>query len=101
MEEIITHDLENCRFNVSVDGITAHVAYTKTDSEFDIRHTIVPEAIGGRRIAGRLVKAAYDYALEQGLTPVATCRYAAVWLERHPEYGGHTNPSCKEGTCAL
>ncbi len=101
MENQIIHDSEAGRFNMTVDGITAHVAYQIKGRDFDIRHTIVPEAIGGRGIASKLVKAAYDYALEQGLTPVATCAYAVVWLERHPEYGGRVSEECADGACAL
>ena len=49
-----------------------------------------------------LVKAAYDYALDNELVPVATCSYAVKWLERHPEYNGKTGKDyAGEGTCAL
>ena len=41
--------------------------------------------IEGRGIAATLVKAAYDYALANGMKPKATCSYAVRWLERHPE----------------
>ena len=61
-----------------------------------------PGEISGRGIASALVKAAYDYALANGLVPVATCSYAVVWLERHPEYNGKTGKDyAGEGTCAL
>ena len=89
-------------FRVEVDGVTAYVAYTLADGALDIRHTIVPEEIGGRGIASALVKATYDYALENGYKPVATCSYAVVWLQRHPEYKGTTGADFGgEGSCAL
>ena len=98
----IIHIPENSRFQTTVDGVTAHVSYKITDGGLDIRHTIVPEEIGGRGIASALVKAAYDYALSQGLKCVATCRYAAIWLERHPDYSGEKSSDwCKDGSCAL
>ena len=90
----IVHDEAKKQFKVEVDGYTAHVAY--------IRHTIVPEEIGGRGIASALVKAAYDYARCKCLKPIATCAYAVVWLQRHPEYQGDV--SCDyggKGTCAV
>jgi len=31
------------------------------------------------------VKAAYAYAIANGMKPKATCSYAVRWLERHPE----------------
>lgn len=97
----ITHDTASRRFAVTADGETAHVAYEVHDGALDIRHTIVPPAIGGRGIAAELVRAAYDYALQQGLTPVATCSYALAWLKRHPEYNGRASGECVEGSCAL
>ncbi|MCD7815613.1 MAG: N-acetyltransferase [Bacteroides sp.] len=98
----IQHDEIKKRFRVEVDGYTAHVAYEIHDGGLDIRHTIVPEEIGGRGIASILVKAAYDYARCHQLKPVATCSYAAIWLKRHPEYEGEIGSDYGgSGTCAL
>jgi hypothetical protein len=42
------------------------------------------------------------FALENGYKPVATCSYAVVWLQRHPEYNGKIgNDFGGEGTCAV
>ena len=98
----ISHDKERHRFTATEDGHTAYVSYTISDGGLDIRHTIVEEEIGGRGIASALVKAAYDYARNEGLSCLATCRYAAVWLERHPEYHGSKSKDwCEDGSCAL
>jgi len=98
----IEHDKERRIFQTVIDGVTVHVSYRLVDGGLDIRHTIVPEELGGRGIASALVKAAYDYALENGYKPVATCSYAVVWLKRHPEYNGKTgNDFGGEGTCAV
>ena len=85
----ITHLPEDNLFKTVVDGYTAYVTYIIRDGKLDIRHTIVPPEIGGRGIAAQLVKATYDYALKHHLQPIATCSYAVVWLQRHPEYQGH------------
>lgn len=98
----ILHDEAQARFYVEVDGYTGHVDYVLKDGALDIRHTIVPKEIGGRGIAGALVKAAADYTREHGLKLLATCSYAVVWLQRHPEYEG--TPSADyagKGTCAI
>lgn len=98
----IIHDQAKQTFYVIVDGFEAHVNYTLTDGALDIRHTRVPKEIGGKGIAGALVKAAYDYARDNGLTPMATCSYAVAWLQRHPEYNGVTGADYGgEGTCAF
>ncbi|MBP1615225.1 MAG: N-acetyltransferase [Bacteroidetes bacterium] len=98
----ITHDKQKGIFEVTVDGVAAHLSYVIVDGALDVRHTVVPEEIGGRGIASALVKSAYDYALENDYVPMATCSYAVVWLKRHPEYKGKTGADyAGEGTCAL
>ena len=68
----ILHDEGGKRFWTLVDGYTAHVAYEIVDKGLDIRHTVVPEAIGGRGVAGALGKAGYDDARVKPLKPIAT-----------------------------
>lgn len=98
----IIHIPEQQRFVLTKDGETAHVAYRIENGALDIRHTIVPPPLEGQGIASALVQAAYDYALREGLKPVATCSYAVRWLQRHPEYNGETGKDyCEGGACAL
>lgn len=98
----VKHDESRQEFYVELEGHRAYVAYQTRDGELDIRHTIVPAAIGGRGIASVLVKAAYDYGLCKGLKAIATCSYAVVWLQRHPEYQGEVGCDyIGEGSCAL
>ena len=80
-----THHPEQKRVNTEVDGRIAFVEYLLLGDYLDIIHTIVPKPIEGRGIAAALVKAAYDFALANGMKPKATCSYAVRWLERHPE----------------
>lgn len=90
MEYVITHQPEQNLFKTEVDGRTAFVQYRLLGDYLDIIHTIVPPPIEGRGIAAALVKAAYDYALANGMKPKATCSYAVRWLERHPELNENT-----------
>ena len=79
MEYEIIHQPEQNLFKTEVDGRTAFVQYRL------LGDSLVPRPIEGRGIAATLVKAAYDYALANGMKPKATCSYAVRWLERHPE----------------
>ncbi len=88
MEYPITHQPENKIFKTTIDGRTAFVQYRLMNDNLDIIHTIVPKPLEGQGIAAALVKAAYDYALDNNLHPKATCSYAVKWLERHPEMQG-------------
>ena len=88
MDYTITHYPEKNRFETKLAGVTAFAQYRLSGDRLDIIHTIVPPAIEGRGVAAALVKYAYDYAIEHGMKPLATCSYAVAWLHRHPEYAG-------------
>ena len=82
----VQHQPEAERFVVTADGHEAEVNYHVEDGVMGITHTGVPEAIGGRGIAGDLVRAAFDYARANGLRVRPLCSYAAAWSRRHQDY---------------
>lgn len=73
-------------FVTRVDGHDARIDYRREGDLMVITHTLVPGAIGGRGIAGRLTRAALEHAKAEGWRVRPECSYAAGWLERHPEY---------------
>ena len=82
----IRHDTDLQRFATTVDGVDAEVSYELEDGVMAITHTGVPDAIGGRGIAGELTRAAFEHARGAGLGVRPLCAYAAAWSKRHPEY---------------
>lgn len=86
MTVAVNHHPEQQRFTVVVDGVEAELDYQLRDGQLVIVHTGVPAAIGGRGIAGDLVRAAFDYARQAGYKVLPACSYAATWAQRHPEY---------------
>ena len=82
----IRHDAAHHRFVTEVDGHTAYVEYEPGDSAIAITHTIVPQDIGGRGIAGQLVRAAALHARNEGLRVDPICSYADAWMRRHPQH---------------
>lgn len=88
MSSAIEHDPQAGRFSVVVDGVEAELTYRQSGERMVIDHTGVPREIGGRGIAGQLVQVALEYARARGWRVVPACSYAAVWIERHPEYAG-------------
>jgi uncharacterized protein len=82
----IRHQPALGRFHTEVDGHACILDYALADGRMRIRHTVVPQAVGGRGIAAGLVRAALDWARASGLRVVADCSYAAGFIQRHPEY---------------
>ena len=62
----IEHDPASGVFTTTVDGEVALLEYRREGDRLEILHTGVPDAIGGRGIAGQLVRAAFEYAKAQG-----------------------------------
>lgn len=82
----IEHDPQRRRFALQQDGHQAELDYLLQDGRLVITHTGVPSAIGGRGVAARLVTAALEHARAQGWKVVPACSYAAVFMQRHPDY---------------
>ncbi|MGH3369634.1 MAG: GNAT family N-acetyltransferase [Nocardioidaceae bacterium] len=81
----VVDDVERSRFVVEQDGAVAQLGYRTNGDRLVLVHTEVPDEIGGRGIAGRLVRAAVERARRDGLTLVPWCPYARRWLEDHPD----------------
>jgi predicted GNAT family acetyltransferase len=73
------------RFELVEDGVLAELTFRRNGSRLVLVHTGVPDALEGRGIGGRLVRAAVDHAIAEGLTIVPRCPFARSWLERHPD----------------
>jgi predicted GNAT family acetyltransferase len=73
------------RVTVPEGGDEAELLYRVEGDRMVILHTGVPEHLGGRGIAGRLVAVTVERAAASGLTVVPWCSYARKWLRTHPE----------------
>jgi predicted GNAT family acetyltransferase len=82
----VLHDSGRHRFHLQLEGHEAELDYHLQDGRMVIDHTGVPQAIGGRGVAARLMQAAFDHARAQDWRVVPACSYARVWLERNPGY---------------
>ena len=87
IEPDIRHQPAEGRFSTSVAGHEAELLYELRDGVVRIVHTGVPQAIGGRGVAGALVRKALDFARSQGYKVRPDCAYAAQYFQRHPELG--------------
>ena len=82
----VVHNAAQRRFEAVVDGVSCVLEYELGDGVMTITHTGVPSQVGGRGIAAALMASAFDTARREGWRVVPACSYAAVWIQRHPEY---------------
>ena len=83
----VTDNAAESRFELRQDARLAELVYRLRDNRLVLLHTEVPAELEGHGIGGRLVTAAVDRAVREGLTLVPLCPFARDWLERHPEAG--------------
>ena len=74
-------------FELTVDGERAIAAYRLEGDTITFTHTVVPPAIEGRGVGGKLIRAALDDVRGRGLKVVPQCAFVAAWMDKHPEYG--------------
>ena len=80
------HDAARQRFHLPLDGHEAELVYQLRGNIMVIEHTGVPDTIGGRGVAGHLVRSAFEHARAQGWQVQPACSYATAWIARHPDY---------------
>ena len=84
-DQIIDNRARN-RYELTVDGVTAHVDYARAPGVITFIHTIVPEQLGGRGIASQLAQHVLDEARKAGEKVIPQCPFIAAYLKRHKEY---------------
>lgn len=83
--EVVRNEAEE-RWEVREDGHLAYLTWGLMDGRLFLLHTEVPEALGGRGIAGALLRTAMEWAAEREMEVVPFCPFAKTWLRRHDEY---------------
>ncbi|MFL6843654.1 MAG: GNAT family N-acetyltransferase [Allosphingosinicella sp.] len=73
------------QYELEIDGHLALAAYRLRPGRISFTHTEVPEALAGRGIGKRLVKAALDDVRAQGLKVVPICPFVKHYIDTHPE----------------
>lgn len=81
----VTDNQAHSRFELDTDGHVAELEYRRNGKRLVLIHTDVPVELEGHGIGGRLVVAAVDRAVRDGLTVVPLCPFARDWLERHAD----------------
>lgn len=73
------------RYELEIDGQLAIAEYKLRPGRIAFTHTEVPDALEGRGIGSKLVRAALADARAQGLKVVPLCPFVKRYIEKHPE----------------
>lgn len=82
----VTDDSAAQQIELTVDGVTAFIAYRVDGERIIFTHTEVPDEFCGQGIGSALVGGALDLARQRGLEVVPLCPFVASYVQRHHEY---------------
>ncbi|MGH7583872.1 MAG: GNAT family N-acetyltransferase [Gemmatimonadales bacterium] len=74
------------RFELVVDGHTAHLDYQVAGDRLRLMHVEVPPEIRGHHCSDELIRAALEYAAQEHLHVVPICPAVRAFLGHHPEF---------------
>ncbi|WP_293810987.1 GNAT family N-acetyltransferase [uncultured Bosea sp.] len=82
----VVENPEQNRFELSLDGGTALVAYRRDGQRLVLVHTEVPEQFAGQGVGSRLAKGVFELLRASKRKAVVRCEFLKGWLAKHPEY---------------
>ncbi len=82
----VVENAEQSRFELSLDGSTALVAYRRDGERLILVHTEVPEQFAGQGIGSRLAKGVFELLRASGRKAVVRCEFLKGWIAKHPDY---------------
>ncbi len=80
------------RYEAHMDGHTALITYERQRDRITFIHTVVPPALEGHGLAGRMARVALDDARAQHLTVIPRCPFVASYIQVHREYADLVPP---------
>ena len=86
MNDTVSDNRAQQRYELAVDGHVAASDYEIADGVITFVHTEVPPELGGKGIGSKLIKGALDQVRAEGLKVIAQCPFVKAYIEKHPEY---------------
>ena len=86
MQNHISDNIEEHRFEMPVGNELAFIVYRKEHNKLALVHTEVPEEAEGKGIASALAKFVFEKAKQENIKLLVYCAFISTYLKRHPEY---------------
>lgn len=84
MNNEVTDNQAQSRFELHKADMTAVAAYQRQGDPIVFTHTVVPEALRGQGVGGRLIEGALTSVRREGLRVLPQCGFVAAYLKSHP-----------------
>ena len=74
------------RFELTLDGGTALVAYRRDGESVVLVHNQVPSQFAWQGVGSKLGKGVFELIRASGRKAVVRCEFLKGWIAKHPEY---------------
>jgi predicted GNAT family acetyltransferase len=82
----VVENAEQNRFELSLDGGTALVAYRRDGERLVLIHTELPAELSGQGVGSKLAKGVFELLRASKRKAVVRCEFLKGWIAKHPEY---------------
>lgn len=86
MNDTVSNNPAQHRYELAVDGHIAATYYEIANGVITFVHTEVPPELGGKGIGSKLIKGALDQVRADGLKVIAQCPFVKAYIGKHPDY---------------
>ena len=82
----VTDNAAESRFEMTVEGHLAFVAYRRLAPTIQLLHAEVPRELEGKGVGSALVRATLDAIRAESLKVVPRCPFIAAFIRKNPAY---------------
>jgi uncharacterized protein len=84
-EQTVVNNPQKRQFEIQLGQEMGLLAYRQRPGQIELMHTEVPMSQRGKGIGEKIVKFALEYARQNQLEVIPSCRFVQAYLKRHPE----------------
>jgi uncharacterized protein len=83
-EQMVVNNPQKRQFEIQLGQEMGLLAYRQRPGQIELMHTEVPMSQRGKGIGEKIVKFALEYARQNQLEVIPSCRFVQAYLKRHP-----------------
>jgi uncharacterized protein len=84
-EQTVINNQQKRRFQIQLGDELGLLAYRQLPGQIELVHTEVPESHRGQGIGEKIVRFALEFARQNQLKVIPSCRFVRAYLKRHPD----------------
>ena len=95
---VVVNNEKEMKFEIELEGEKAYLSYRFYKNDIAFMHTLVPDSLEGRGIAGALAREAFRFAEMLKKPVMVYCPFVAGFIKKHTEYKKQLDPEYHKGS---